>query len=188
MNKPVYHPQNWLEFLRKSDEDLLKLCRVDIFKATGRGGQKKNKTANAVRLTLSHLTVYESKSRSKGENLKKALRKMRLAIAGDDHDFLKNRNRLPVTPVEIAPYLNKGEIRINPKNVHFPIVVGYLMNSFIRNKGSWQKVGLDFGTSTTQIRRFAEKNPDLYRLIHQLQEKMMKTKADPPLPSDVSAF
>ena len=34
-----------------SDEDLLKVCKVDTFRAGGKGGQHLNKTESAVRLT-----------------------------------------------------------------------------------------------------------------------------------------
>ncbi len=163
-----------MEFLRKTDEELLTLCRIDIYKATGRGGQKKNKTSNAVRVVLSHLSVYESQSRSKNDNVKKAVKKMRLAIATDDLDFLKNRCQLPQMPEEIAPYVNKPVVRINPKNRHYPIFVGYLMNSIIKNEGSWQQTGKDFGTSATQIRRFVEKDPGISRFVAELKDKQKK--------------
>ena len=45
MNDPIHIPD--------SDEDLLKECNVDTFRAGGRGGQHLNKTESAVR--LSHL-------------------------------------------------------------------------------------------------------------------------------------
>ncbi|MBU2512499.1 peptide chain release factor-like protein [bacterium] len=187
MKKSPYQTKNWLEFLRKTDEELLAFCRIDVYKATGHGGQKKNKTSNAIRLVLSHLSVYESKSRSKNENLKGAIKKMRFAIATDDSNFLQNRVQLPEAPEEITPYLNKSEIRINPKNEKFPIFLGYLMNSIIKNEGSWHKVGEDFGTSATQIRRFVEKTPGISRFVTQIKEKQKKIKLASSLPADVSA-
>ncbi len=50
-----YSPFFWHEFVAKTDDELLKMVRIDVFKGTGKGGQKKNKTENAIRLTLDDL-------------------------------------------------------------------------------------------------------------------------------------
>jgi protein subunit release factor B len=59
-----------------SDDQLLAQCEVDTYRASGPGGQKRNKTSSAVRLRHppSGLLVIAEESRSQHENKAKALR------------------------------------------------------------------------------------------------------------------
>src|ERR1700733_2387723 len=65
-----------------ADEALLKQCEVDTYRASGPGGQKRNKTSSAVRLRHlpSGLIVIAEESRSQHENKAKALRRLRQAL------------------------------------------------------------------------------------------------------------
>ena len=71
MSDPVHIPD--------SDEDLLKECNVDTFRAGGKGGQHLNKTESAVRMT--HLptgTVVSCQNeRSQYQNKRKCLLQLR---------------------------------------------------------------------------------------------------------------
>src|SRR5438552_10496577 len=80
-----------------SDAQLLKQCEVDTYRASGPGGQKRNKTSSAVRLRhpSSGLLVIAEESRSQHENKAKALRRMRQAF------FLKIRE--PISPEFLKP-------------------------------------------------------------------------------------
>lgn len=160
---------DWLEYLRKKDSELLRACRVDVYKATGKGGQKKNKTSNAIRLTLGKLTSTESKSRSKSENIAGALKKLRLAIATDFPP--PNEASLPSPPVEIQPYLNLAELRMNPKNSTYPIFIGFICRRFQAYEGNWLKLAEELGTSTSQVRKFVERNPNLKRVLTEFKER-----------------
>src|ERR1700693_4973159 len=73
-----------------SDAQLLEQCEVDTYRASGPGGQKRNKTSSAVRLRHlpSGLLVIAEESRSQHENRAKALRRLRQAF------FLKLRDEL----------------------------------------------------------------------------------------------
>lgn len=66
-----------------ADEALSAQCTLDFHKASGRGGQKVNKTSSAVRLTHrpSGITVVCSESRSQSENRRIALKKLRKQAA-----------------------------------------------------------------------------------------------------------
>jgi hypothetical protein len=73
----------WRQFLNLDDEALFGQCRVDRFRASGPGGQKRNVTDSAVRLRHlpSGLIVEANDSRSQHQNRTRAVRKLRHAIA-----------------------------------------------------------------------------------------------------------
>jgi len=70
-------------WLAAADAQLLAGCRVDCFRGSGRGGQKRNVTDSAVRLThlASGLAVTNCDTRSQGTNKLLALRHLRLRLA-----------------------------------------------------------------------------------------------------------
>jgi ribosome-associated protein len=65
--------------LPNSDRELLDLCKVDTFRASGKGGQHVNKTDSAVRLTYLpiRLVVSSQKERSQYLNKQNCLKKLR---------------------------------------------------------------------------------------------------------------
>src|SRR5436309_15812948 len=84
-----------------TDDQLLRQCDVDTYRASGPGGQKRNRTSSAVRLRHppSGLIVIAEESRSQHENRERALRRMRQAF------FLKVRDDLvqeELTPARLA--------------------------------------------------------------------------------------
>src|SRR6476646_1466479 len=64
-----------------TEPQLLAQCELDTYRASGPGGQKRNKTSSAVRLRHlpSGLIVIAEESRSQHENKAKALRRLRRA-------------------------------------------------------------------------------------------------------------
>jgi hypothetical protein len=70
-------------FLRASDAALLGQCTVETYRASGPGGQHRNKTESAVRLTHrpTGVVVSAAERRSQHENRSRALARLRQAIA-----------------------------------------------------------------------------------------------------------
>lgn len=66
-----------------TEEQLLAQCRSEAFRGSGPGGQHRNKTSSAVRLTHepSGLSAVASESRSQRENRRRALQRLRRRIA-----------------------------------------------------------------------------------------------------------
>ena len=71
------------DYLLASDDALIAQCEVDRYRASGPGGQHRNKTESAVRLRhkLSGVSAIGEDSRSQAENKMHAVRRLRAAIA-----------------------------------------------------------------------------------------------------------
>lgn len=74
-----------LDYLLATDDALIAQSEVDRYRASGPGGQHRNKTESAVRLRhkLSGVTAIGEDSRSQAENKIHAVRRLRSAIALD---------------------------------------------------------------------------------------------------------
>src|ERR1700760_3567798 len=71
------------DYVLASDDALVAQCEVDRYRASGPGGQHRNKTESAVRLRHkpSGVTAIGEDSRSQAENKLHAVRRLRSAIA-----------------------------------------------------------------------------------------------------------
>ncbi|MFO0811976.1 MAG: peptide chain release factor-like protein [Gemmatales bacterium] len=93
-----------------TDSQLLAQCEVDTYRASGPGGQKRNKTSSAVRLRHlpSGLSVIAEESRSQHENKAKALKRIRQRL------WLALREPLPEQPGEVTLNLGRKDERFWP--------------------------------------------------------------------------
>jgi hypothetical protein len=69
--------------LAAQDEALLKECDLEVYRSSGPGGQHRNKTSTAVRLTHrpTGVTGHGDESRSQQDNRRMAVRRLRMNIA-----------------------------------------------------------------------------------------------------------
>src|SRR5881296_407682 len=117
-----------------SDSQLLEQCAVDTYRASGPGGQKRNKTSSAVRLRhpASGLIVIAEESRSQHENRVRALRRLRQAL------YLKVRDDLPagaLNPDVLTTYPGyqgvrtaAGRLELGRKDSRFWPAVGVVLD------------------------------------------------------------
>lgn len=108
-----------------TDDQLLAQCEVDTYRASGPGGQKRNKTSSAVRLRHppSGLLVIAEESRSQHENKARALRRLRQAlylklrepIATDD----ASRETVATRPEWLHARDADGRVKLSRKDPRF---------------------------------------------------------------------
>src|SRR5215475_10377922 len=112
-----------------TDEQLLAQCEVDTYRASGPGGQKRNKTSSAVRIRhpASGLIVIAEESRSQHENRARALRRVRQAL------YLKIREELTAEAVAkrsgLPPLASLGgRLDLGRKDPRFWPAVGVVLD------------------------------------------------------------
>ena len=131
-------PGDWRAYLDLADEALLAQCEVDRFRASGPGGQKRNKTDSAVRLRHrpTGLTGEANESRSQHENRARALRRLRLEIAfalrapvsaGEGGDTPPARPDLRASS-PLAEALAGGRFAMSPRNARYPAAIAALFD------------------------------------------------------------
>lgn len=94
-------PQVDLDYLSLSDGALFAQCRMDTFRASGPGGQHRNKTDSGVRLTHipTNLVTQAVDDRSQHKNRATAMSRLRLLIAAKVRRPVKLRGYKP--PLEL---------------------------------------------------------------------------------------
>lgn len=115
--------------LSLSDEKLLNECEVDTYRASGPGGQKRNKTDSAVRLRHrpSGVQAIAEESRSQHENKARALKRLRMHIALQIRRPLDAESYQPGEAVRscIDP---AGRFRISLRNPNLPLVAREILD------------------------------------------------------------
>jgi hypothetical protein len=148
---------NWTAL---SDEQLLTQCEVDTYRASGPGGQKRNKTSSAVRLRHppSGLLVIAEESRSQHENRARALKRMRQAL------FLKLREPLDsneITPEQLAARPDygpardvEGRLHLGVKDPRFWPAVGVVLDVLAAVEARLSEAAQALGTTTANLGDF----------------------------------
>lgn len=158
--------QRWLEL---GDPELLADCDVDTYRASGPGGQKRNKTSSAVRIRHrpTGTIVTATESRSQHENRARALRRLRAAIA------LSQRSPVnPVGPVPefLAEALRRAPgLRMNPHHPDYWRVTQYLLDLLAVRQASVADAAAVVRISTAQFVRFLQADPKLREQANRLR-------------------
>jgi hypothetical protein len=106
-------------FRRLSDDELLAQCRFEAFRGPGPGGQKRNKTSSAVRLTHepSGISVIAGESRSQHRNRQVAIDRLRHQIA------VRVRE-----PVDLALVNRAALLKVSRRSADYPVIVGFVLD------------------------------------------------------------
>jgi hypothetical protein len=154
------------------DDQLLAQCVVDTYRASGPGGQKRNKTSSAVRLrhTPTGLIVIAEESRSQHENKAKALQRLRRAL------YLERRDDLPRTPELVAalPELAAarsadGRLAVSAKDPRFWPAAGVVLDALAACQAQVSTTAELLGISTANLIDFLQTDPKLWQAANRLR-------------------
>jgi hypothetical protein len=153
-----------------SDEKLLKLCRVDVSRGSGPGGQKRNKTSNSIRLTHppSGVSAVAEESRSQQVNKLHALRRLRLKLAMQLREPIAANFEPPDWFLAIR---HNGKIEASYRHPHYAAMAALVLDLLAMN-GSPAKVGIMLGITTSQVIRILQREPQLWNSANQIRAQL----------------
>ena len=157
-------------YLELDDARLIAQCEVDTYRASGPGGQKRNKTDSAVRIRHqpTGLIVTAVESRSQHENRARALRRLRQAIA------LQVRRPLDpetYTPSELlrACISARSKICVGRRDTRYPLAVQEILDCLQSNDTRLPATAACLGVTTATLSKFFHEDPKLWRRVNEMR-------------------
>lgn len=154
-----------------TDAERLSQCEVDTYRASGPGGQKRNKTSSAVRLRHlpTGLIVIAEESRSQHENKAKALLRIRQAM------FLELRD--PILPTvetvrghpDWAAAFSEGKTHLSTKNPAYWPTAGLVLDVLNALHAQVSTAAELLGVSTANLVDFLQSDPKLWQAANRLR-------------------
>ncbi|HEX3150220.1 MAG TPA: peptide chain release factor-like protein [Gemmataceae bacterium] len=152
-----------------TDDQLLTQCEVDTYRASGPGGQKRNKTSSAVRLRHlpSGLLVIAEESRSQHENKARALRRIRRAL------YLELREPAPPNVVEHPGFAlargKDGRLHVSAKDPRFWPAAGIVLDVLVAVEARVADAAEMLGVTTGNLVDFLQTDPKVWQTANQLR-------------------
>lgn len=153
-------------WLRADDAALLKDCTEERYKASGPGGQRRNKVETALRIRHDPTGVVAKaeESRYLHGNRAHAARRIREKIA------LEVRSpfdlQAPDLPPEFAAQRgDKGRLTVAQKNPNYPIIVAVAFDALAAAGGSFAAAARPLGITTSQLLKLLQSDPEVWRSI-----------------------
>jgi len=154
-----------------TDDQLLAQCEVDTYRASGPGGQKRNKTSSAVRLRHppSGLLVIAEESRSQHENKARALRRLRRALY---LDLREPATEAAAEHPDFAPArAADGKLHLSARDPRFWPAAGVVLDVLAAVEARVGEAAERLGTSTGNLIDFLQTDPKLWQAANQLRAR-----------------
>ena len=158
-----------MELWNLSDEKLLKECRFEAFVGKGPGGQKRNKTNAAVRLTHvpTGISAIAQESRSQRENKIHALRRMRHKIA------MEIRHEIDPINFRVPEWFHEYEgLRMSEKNPFYPATVAAVLDVLKAMGWEVSRAAVMLGITTSALVRFLHDDPPVWERVNRIRGEL----------------
>lgn len=169
------------EILSLTDEEILAQCDIHIYKASGPGGQHRNKVSSAVRLKhkITGITATANDSRSQHSNRKMAMQRMRMNIAlrlRSPIPLTHEKSNLPEILTECIHVASKGpkagsaRLTIGRKNHRFWTVAALLLDLLGGAEGKLAQVSGNLGITTGNLTSVFKSDRHLLAAVQKIRK------------------
>jgi hypothetical protein len=142
---------------------------VDTYRASGPGGQKRNKTSSAVRLrhTPTGLIVIAEESRSQHENKAKALKRLWRGLFLHLRNDISPETRTPEAVAALQDYAPArgadGRLSLSAKDPRFWPAVGVVLDVLTASEARVADAAALLGVSTGNLIDFLQADPKVWQ-------------------------
>ncbi len=155
---PAPPPEPWHHPACLPDEELLKQCTIQRGRASGPGGQHRNKVETEVQITHTPtgIQAHAGERRSQAENKRVALRRLRLALA------INFRAAVPLGEIGSPLWRSRvrgGKIALNPDHHDYPSMLAEAMDVIAAANWDLRKAALRLDVTPTQLLRLIKDEP-----------------------------
>jgi hypothetical protein len=157
-----------VDYLLASDDALIAQCEVDRYRASGPGGQHRNKTESAVRLRhkLTGISAIGEDSRSQSENKLHAVRRLRAALA------LQVREPAAGVSPRLARFVAGGTAPLGAKTKltgEYWAAVGELLDLLVGNQLEIATTAQQLGITTGALSKLLLHDEHVARAVNDLR-------------------
>jgi len=155
--------------LALADDRLLAECAVETYRAGGPGGQHRNKTESAVRLTHrpTGVVATATERRSQHENRRRALARLRRAIALDVREPATPDS--PPGPALAAVLADPAWPRVSRKSPAYLPAAARLLDGLTAHEGRTSEAAAALGVATASLVKFLSLDEDLWQAANRLR-------------------
>lgn len=164
------HHHTAADYALLEDDILLRQCEVDLYRSSGPGGQKRNKTSSAVRLRHrpTGQIVIGTEDRSQHVNKRRAVRRLRRAIALNIRTSIDIERFVPSELLSVC-IGQKRQLRIGVRDHRYPAVIGELLDLLGACGMSVRDAAAKCEITTGNLVAFIHKDPKLWERVNQMR-------------------
>jgi hypothetical protein len=171
-----------------SDEKLLAQCRMEFYRSSGPGGQHRNKTESAVRLT--HLptgvVATATERRNQHENRRQALARLRKSLAMEVREAVEP-DQNAVLPSEHSESRNLAVVvppgplrnvltdaawpRVSQKSEAYLPAAARVLDYLAAGEAKVSDVAARLGVSTASLVKFLSLDDDLWQAANRIRQR-----------------
>ena len=169
------------EYLTLSDDALLAQCEQHIYRASGPGGQHRNKVSSAIRLhhKSSGVTATCNESRSQHDNRKNAIRRLRMKIATSVRCDAPAETLIPEVVARFLHMPKKppigattdNRLEVGRKHADYWHVAAVLLDCLVADSAQLSTTAKRFGITTSNFLRAVKADRHFFEAAQKIRKQ-----------------